>query len=312
MPTQLFEKKQVILAKIETTSGTDAVPVVGTDAMLIRSLTVTPLDQDVEARNVVRPYYGNFENIPVANRAMVEFEVELAGSGAAGTAPKWGVLMRGCGFSETVTASTNTIYAPISSAFESITIYAFVDKVLHKLTGSRGSVSFDLTAKKLPVMKFKFTGLFSPVTDVTPGAPDYSAWQKPVAVSTAATTGLTVLGYSSLALESLTFDMANAIKHRVLVGAEYVALTDRTPAGQISFEAMKIADKDWWTAMQAATTGAIALQHGQTAGNIVQLSLPKVQLVKPSYKASDGIMMLNASINVLPVIGNDEVTLTVK
>ncbi|MCK7495178.1 MAG: hypothetical protein MZW92_31855 [Comamonadaceae bacterium] len=40
------------------------------------------------------------------------FDVEIKGSGAAGTAPELGVLLKGCGFGETVVAVTSVTYAP--------------------------------------------------------------------------------------------------------------------------------------------------------------------------------------------------------
>lgn len=104
----LLQRKRVILAKIETTYGTDPTPTGAANAILVRNLNVTPQEADFADRNLVRPYLGRSEQLPAAIRAMVDFEVEVAGSGTAGTAPGYGPLLRACGFSESLLASNVT------------------------------------------------------------------------------------------------------------------------------------------------------------------------------------------------------------
>ena len=45
-------------------------------------------------------------------RVEVTFEVEMAGSGTAGTAPAFGPLLKACGNSETIVTDTSVTYAP--------------------------------------------------------------------------------------------------------------------------------------------------------------------------------------------------------
>ena len=196
----LLTKKTVLLAKIETTYGTDPVPTGAANAVLITDMTVTPLEQDAESRNLIRPYLGNSPQIPVANRTLVEFSVELAGSGALGTAPAYGTLLRACGMAEVITASTKVEYNPISAAFESATLYVAVDGVLHKLTGARGTVAIDMSAKKIPHLKFKFTGLFNPVTDAALPTAVFTSWIQPLAVLTGQTSAFTLHGFAAAVL----------------------------------------------------------------------------------------------------------------
>src|SRR5690348_13502456 len=134
-------RKYVVLAKIEVTQFTDPVPVASANAILCKNLTYTPLRVENEDRAIERPYYGNSEQIPVLEEAVVEFDVEMAGSGAAGTAPKWGPLIRACSFAETIVASTSVAYNPISSAQESITLYINRDGRRGKLLGAMGNMT---------------------------------------------------------------------------------------------------------------------------------------------------------------------------
>ncbi len=306
----LLGRKKIVAAKIETTYGTDASPS-GSNAILVRNLTLTPQESDFADRNLIRPYLGRSQQIPAGIRAVLEFEVEIAGSGAAGTAPGWGALMRSCGFSETISASTSVTYAPISTSFESTTVYFNVDGVLHKLTGCRGTMSLSLQVKQLPTFKFTLTGIYNTVTDTAALTPSYTIFQTPLPVTNVNTTPFTLHGYSAV-MSELSIDLSANIVHRTLVGgSEQVLFTDRQPQGSITVEATTVAAKDWWTLAKNSTTGALSLTHGTVAGNKVTIAAPNVQLTKPTYTDLDGVQMLQMGMNLIPgSSGNDELTIT--
>lgn len=308
----LNEQRSVLLGKIETVYGTDSIPTGAANAILISDLNVTPLEQDTESRNLIRPFMGSSQAIPVANRSMVEFSVEVAGAGAAGTVPAYGILLRACGMAQVITAGNRVEYSPVSSAFESATFYCVYDGVQHRLTGARGTFSVELDAKKIPRFKFKFTGLFNPVTDVAMPTAVFTAWQQPLAVLTGQTSAFSLHGFTTGVLQTLSIDLANTITHRMLVGFEGVSLTDRQPTGKVVMEAELVAVRDWWTTARNATSGALSIQHGNTAGNIVVLDAPAVQLSKPSYSSADKIRMLNLDLVLNPSAGNDELRITVR
>jgi len=306
----LLGRKKIVAAKIETTYGTDAAPT-GTNAILVRNLSLTPQESDFVDRNLIRPYLGRSQQIPAGIRVVLEFEVELAGSGAAGTAPGWGALMRSCGFSETISAGVSVTYAPISASFESTTIYFNVDGVLHKMTGARGTMSLNLQVKQLPTIKFTLTGIYNTVTDTTALVPNFTAFQTPLPVTNVNTTPFTLHGYAAV-MSEMSIDLSANIVHRTLVGgSEQVLFTDRQPQGSITIEATTVAAKDWWTAAKNSTTGALSLTHGTVAGNKVTIAAPNVQLTKPTYTDLDGVQMLQMGMNLIPgSSGNDEITVT--
>jgi hypothetical protein len=97
-------RKRLLLAKIETTYGTDPTPA-ATDAVLVSALEVQPLQLELKDRELILGYLGNTEMVVGQRLVSVSFDVEIAGSGTAGTAPKWSALMQACGFSETIVAS---------------------------------------------------------------------------------------------------------------------------------------------------------------------------------------------------------------
>lgn len=199
-----------------------------------------------------------------------------------------------------------------------MSIYFNVDGVKHVLLGARGTVSFDLSPKQIPKMKWKFTGLLATVavSDSAQGTSptNFSGWQIPLAVSTANTTDISILGYNAAVIEKLSIDMANTVAYRQTLGSESVLITDRKPSGSISLEAGLVAAQDWWAAVKGSTTGVFCIKHGQTAGNIVGFTAPAMQLTNPKYADSNGVQMLDMGLAFQPsgTGGNDELKICCK
>ena len=303
-------RKTTILGKIETAYSTDATPTGAANAIQIINPRITPLKQELVSRDLVRQFLGNSEQLEAAAWSMIEFETEVAGSGAAGTAPAWGPLMRGCGMGETITASTKVEYKPISAAEESLTIYGNWDGVQHKMLGCRGTFSLDLVARQRPTIKWQFTGLYVPATDTALPTLTLTAWQKPLAVNNANTSAFTLHGFAGI-LQSLSIAMNVAPEYRNLVGAEDVQITDRAPNGRVSIEAPTIAQKDWYTIAKNATLGALSITHGTVAGNKFKIDAPNTQILEPAYGEQTKIVFKDMGLSFMPgASGNDEITIT--
>ena len=103
----LLSRKRLILCKSEASYGVDITPA-GTDALLVRSLDVTPIEADVVSRDLIRNYLGNSDQLLANTRVSISFQVEMAGSGAAATAPRFSSLLKACGMAETITAAAVT------------------------------------------------------------------------------------------------------------------------------------------------------------------------------------------------------------
>lgn len=304
-------RNAAIAVKMETTSGTDSVPTPAANAILVRNFQWNPIEMTVEERDLVRSFLGNSEDIVVSRWITAEFEVEMAGAGAAGTVPKYGPLMRISGHSETVAAGVSVTYAPISTGFESGSVYCNLDQVLHKSVFCMAKLGWGLDANKIPVWKYSVKGLFLPLTDTTAWSPVYTGFVKPIAVNKANST----LSLHSIAavVEKLQVDTGAQIEYRNLYNFEGVQYTDRKPGGSISFEMTTIAAKNWLATVEAAGTGALNVVHGVTAGNIVEINCPAAQITQPKYSNSQGIAMLDGSLKLVPgSSGNDEYSIVVR
>ena len=116
----LLTRKRLLLAEIESTYGTDPSPGAA-DAVLVRDLNITPVQSDVVSRDLVRPYLGASEQLLANTRVECTFSVELAGSGTAGTAPRFGSVLKACGLAETAVTPAVTGTAT-AGALNSITL----------------------------------------------------------------------------------------------------------------------------------------------------------------------------------------------
>lgn len=393
----LLTRRRIMLAKIEGTYGTDSSPVAA-NAMLIRNLDMTPLDAEIVSRDLVRPYFGNYDQIIAAQKVGISFEVELQGSGTAGVAPNYGPLMRACGMAETVTAAAVTgtaqagtsttvtlaaaasavnniyvglllsitsgtgsgqsgtivayngtskvatisgtfatppaassgysigpgvVYRPISSSFESVTIYAQpqdnvqASSPLHKVTGCRGNVEFTINAKSLPVAKFTMTGVYNTVVDSANLSATYTGFQTPTAVNRGNTPTFSFYGLNAIMAE-FGLNLNNEVVYRNLVNSESVILTDRKAAGTAVFEAPTISTgtyaKDFFATSLGTTNGSMQLVHGSTAGSIIDISaFTTVDVQNPTYTDMDGIVMMSLPFVLIPsTTGNDEFFLTAR
>lgn len=303
----VLTRRRLILAKIESTYGTDPTPTGGSNAILVRNLEIQPLVADTVNRDLVRPYMGQADQLLAQTRVEVSFEVELAGSGTAGTAPAYGPVLRSCGLSETLAPSTSATYAPESSGFESVTIYYHEDGIRHKVTGCRGSFEINGEVGQIPFISFTMTGIFNAPTDETLPTPTYANQATPLVFKQGNTTNFSAFSFSGC-LQSYNFSIANEVIYRELVGCtKEIMITNRAPSGTLVIEAPTIAAKDFFAAATGSSTGSISFQHGQTGGNICTVTTAQSDLGNLTYSDQDGVQMLNMPFIAVPTnSGNDE------
>lgn len=305
-------RKRTVLVKAEASYGTDSSPV-GSDAVQVRNLEVTPVESDVLSRDLIRPYLGASPQLIANTRVQVTFEVEYAGSGTAGTAPRYGALLKSCGFSETVVASTSVTYAPVSTSFSSVTIYYSTDGVRHKVTGARGTYTLNLTANQIPVINFTMTGNYVAPTDTADPTPTFTAQATPKIFNDTNTTAFTLFSETDLPLQSCQLDIGNEIVYRELINSDKeVTIVNRSGSGSLVIEMPTLASHDFFADAVASTTGNLSIVHGTTAGNIITLASAAnaISLGAPSYSEDSGVVMLNLPYTLVPsTAGNDEFTL---
>jgi len=306
-------RKKFLIAKIESAYGSDPTPVGGSDAIQVTNLDVTPIESDNVQAAAYQGFIGNStRGTLVANkRVSVTFDVELSGSGTAGTAPAFGPLLKACGLSETVVAATSVTYAGVSSSFDSATIYCFYDGTRHKITGARGTVSFNMTAGQFPTASFVMTGIYN--------APDDTALSGTFTVANQAAaleindtnvTTSTFHGVTSVRLESLDLALNNEVLYKETASSQEVLITNRTPGGTAVIEAPAVGTTDYFAKATAVATGNSSFVIGATGGNIVTLTMAQTDITGVSYGDTNGVISLSMPYLALPTTsGNDEISL---
>lgn len=313
----MLTRKQYLLAGLEPNYMEDPI-LTGANAMVIGNLDVNSYDGDKVERDINRPNLGVAEEYNVSPRTTVSFSAEFAASGDPTKAPLWGTLMRACGFAEVIDAtagSERVIYRLVDDAFESITLYYLWDGQLQKIHGARGNVKISLAEKSLPKFEFNFMGSYQrPVNDNI--APDFSGWQQPLPVTEANTPVWSIHGYGAIG-SAFNLDIGHTVTHGNRPGEEKFAITDRKSIGDTTIKAPDLTSKDFFAAVESHTgqieLGPVHIQHGQTAGQIMEVLLPNTQLGWSGKADLDGEVGYQLSVRAKPTdAGNDEVAVIVR
>lgn len=301
--------RRSLLYKIESSYGTDPTPTGSANYLRVRELAIEPIVSDEVERPYITPYFGNYPIEITNKRVNLTFSVELSGSGTAGTAPKYGDLIKACSFTETSTSSAVT-YAPNSTATSSVTFYVNYGGVLHKVKGARGSFEIACEVGEIPLLNFSFVGLFTAPSDAALPTVTESNQAIPLAFTSGNTSAFQLFSYAG-ALQSWTLDMANEVTYRNLIGGtESVQITDRKPAGTATVEAVALGTHNFFTDSTSAATGNNTFLHGTTAGNKVTISAPQTDLGAATYEEADMITMLSLPFRATPTAaGNNEVSI---
>lgn len=310
-------KAKTLLAKIETVYGTDASPV-GSNGIQTKNLSIQPYQGQTITRDLDRETLGAQAQINVNPYVEVTFDVELAGSGTAGTAPAYGPLLKACGFSETIAAGATVTYRPKSDSFDSVTLHYLQRNdaggfQCQKIAGCRGTVAFTVDRAGIPVMQFKFMGFYARPTDIATIVVNRSAFIDPIYVSKQNTT--LMLGAYAARASAFSVDLANNVVPRMVTGYQSIEITDRNPQGSITVDAPTLAAKNFFQSVEShngVALEAVSLVHGTLAGNIVEIKGPKVQLTTIAPTDSDGELAYQIGLTFTPSAGNDEVEIVVK
>ena len=296
--------KLAILHKLETTYGTDPTPAAG-NAIVAKNVTFTPMEGEEVSRDLMLPYMGNQGTAVAGEYGRIEFDVELAGSGTAGTPPKFGSLLRAAGMAETISAGVSVEYTIVEDAVESSAIHFITDKVRHIFVGGQANIAINYVPKAYPHIRVTYQGFLGTITDVgTMPAVSLTGWATPRLVSKANTI-LILHGWTSVA-ESLSLDLGNVLAPRHLIGDERMMISDRRSTGNAVVEGRALSEINWFNISRSRARGALSVVHGLTAGNIATVTAPAVEVGRVSQGQTNNIVNYSLSLALCPVAGMDE------
>lgn len=306
-----FEKR-LLLFKVEATEGIDAAPTASADAILTRNMESAGLEADTRVRELDGQYFGARPEILAQIRNPVNFEVEIAGGGAAATVPPWMKLNRVCGFDAgIVNGVTDVMQRPISSGVPSATLWPFYDNLRIQTRGARGTFTMTFEDDEIPFFAYNMVG-FPPSTivdEAAPGTPTLTAFQQPV-VCSSANTSFSLGGFAA-PLRRLNIDVGAQIEPRSLIGPTDKAMfRNRAMTGEALVELPTLASKNYYTNLANRSTQALQVVHGVTAGNIVQIDAARCEIGVIRLSEEQGQVMATIPLRMLPsTAGNDELTI---
>lgn len=286
----MLTSKCLILAKKESTYGTDPTPTVSADALIAYDIEITP-EIDLNERKDMGPTVGREKGLNGRQRCTVKFTTELRGGGTAGTAPKgMSGLFQACGCSETIVGATSVTYAPLSATFVGVTIWVYRDGLRHVINGAVGNFEILLKAGETGKVKWEFQGLYATPTDVslpTNATPDTTV------PKVCKNLTVTFDSYAAVTAE-LSIKSGNTIAERgdmtAATGIAGFQIVERNPEGTFKPETTLLATKNWYTKWEANTNNALSAAISNGAGNIVTITASQCIIMGKKYDDRDGVL----------------------
>jgi hypothetical protein len=285
-----------LLAKVESVYGTDPTPVVGTDGVLVVAEPLIQLAYLYDGQRVGKNP-GSLGRMKPAGKAgregTVTLTTEAFGSTSAYSAsnvPSIHTLMRGCGMSATVDAtggSESVTYAPVNSAWESLTLWAYARGQLGKLNGAYGNLTITADGPGVPVWEFEYQGMGVVPTDVTLPAITYD--NTDVIPPRAQDISLLIGDYASAVVRSFNFQTqvqrGNRVDLNAAAGHGGFALGYREPQLEVVIEADTLTTSTPWHA--AATLNPYQLLEAASELATVSLTVGATQYNKYTLTLND-------------------------
>ena len=299
----------------------DAMPAAGTAYLLDRPASAAELfragnfahEVSVEQleRAVKDASLSPFPSIPGKRSAQISFSTELRGSGAAGIAPDYGLLFKGCAMGETIAAGASVTYAPTSdkSDYTKICLTTFIDGLRIMYLGCMGSFSVNCPLDGVPTVDWEFEAADFEVSDAALLHGDsYDAeTPEPVLMS-----GFSFGGFH-FDVTNIRFAMNNNVVLRqsanVSGGHVNAMVTGRAPSGSFDPEAVLKATDDVFGYWESGAQLPLSVRIGQRAGNICTITAPKCQYADLGFGDRDGLLSYDAPFRLARDAGDDEISI---
>lgn len=203
-------------------------------------------------------------------------------------------------------------YNPVSTSHDSGSSFFQYGPNRHLYTGQRGNVQFAIAADAYFDMQFDFMGKPGVRSSEAIPAVDFDAFRDGILISDD-NTPYVALGGVEIVLRSITPNVGQNVVYRSLVGRSGAKITDRAMSGSMVFEAIDVGDIDYFDSLRDSTVLPFRIIHGTTRGEIVDLTMDRLELTGIQYQDEEGTAMFSVNWVALPSdAGNDEFLLGIK
>ena len=313
---------QIVLAKVEGTYGVDSAPTPAADAQIIYDWEPQPMQFDEIRRRVDRGIPGRRPKVKTRGRQAHPFRFELAGSGTANVATRWGLVwLRACMFGAPVPNGAIDVGYPLESVGDGASLTLWGHKgdsatgvVRMRTQGFRSNVTFNFTEGDFPYGAMDGLGLLNQNPDGTAiAAPTLPTPPAPIEVNS--TNTAFSLGGFALLLRSFELNMGMKTAYRSLVGQRAVIFDTaedgdrRSAGGTIVAELPDPSVRNYFTEVTSRADLALSLIHGVTAGNIIELTSARLQIDEPTFSVEQNRLMMTCNFDLIPSAAGNELVL---
>jgi len=283
----MLKRRVVVGAKIESSYG-EAETISATDCFLAYDIVFTPGIESL-ARDTFSESLGEVSPQPGARTATVTFVTDIYGSGTAGTAPPFGVLLRACGMLELLDSGVQALYQSRDTGFESVTVTIWQDGLKHVMRGCRGRFEAVMEMGQRGKINWTFEAVDFTYTDENIPEGIYSIIVPPVCLNQ----NFSIGGYSAV-VPSLNIGVNNTLTRAPSLnetgGYARIDITERVVEGTISPEAVTVATHGFYTSWANGTKSDLTITLGTVAGNICKVTAPRVHYTGFSFEDRAGIL----------------------
>lgn len=309
----------LLLAKIESTYGTDPTPTAAANVIATTRGEVTWAPEfDPVSREILDGGLGSILGDNALPRVKLNFRVEIRGNRTNGTAAdissgsnsnpiEIDALLQGCDLTPTYTAESAALardgyvtYKPAVPVDQGkgVTFYFYSGLKLHKVIGAKGTVKGSLEAGKYGSLDFEFMGLYAAVTDASiPSAPTFLDTKPALFINS----GSSYDAWSGAVFTKLDFDLANVITRRddaqATDGVRGFLITDRAPKASLDPESIAEATHPIWADLKTAKIKTLIGKIGSATGNRMDVTLSTRQR-SVAYADRNGNRIQNVQLDV--------------
>lgn len=299
-----WREKLILLAAEPTYLG--AITPVAANYQRAMDFSIT-FEQEGVQDEVEQGYEGNVEEIPTGEHVTLSYKTHLVASGTAGVAPPFADALLACRHAEVIDPGVSVSYVIAADQGGSAACLVRIGNNLHAIAGMRGKVDWVMD-KGIPMLQWQFKGTWATPTHDAGALPtvDNAPWlgfqpTGPGRTSDCLLHGQAVRPYS------LSMSTGNDPVYDESLVDSQILFNDRKATAKIQIEAPTLDVINFFTRASERQHGPLSIQHGQTAGQIIKLNCPNVQVKKPAYtKLDNGNVGYDIDMMPLPDAGNDE------
>lgn len=304
-------KERLLRARAAGTAGNMA----ATDTFKVRNLQPTRLGGNYTEQSYANGQEGASAEELFDQHAGVSFETDGGWGTAAGTAPLIAPLLKACGMTETVVATTSVTFAPTprGTTFGAAELHFLNGDQAQDIGDARGALTFTANAGQRPFFAYNFMGSYTAPTAETWAVPDFSAWKDGPTAVPARMQAYTVDGIKLCVNQFSWTDGRSPAVNKFMNCDDVDNFTHRL-TGRMQIEMPDLASMELVEACRTGITAPLVweINHPTAADGAMRIAAPTVQMKWAGEADIGGIMGANIDLVFLPDQGGDDLSIIFK